>query len=223
MRCRPRASRPQMSRNSVKPLIVEGHVSHGFTNATNNFELRRKLQEITDTCTEDKIGEQLQLITELSADYPHSITLLEQKEPGDPNSLRFNCHEYAFGLRGSEKVETISSWYTDIFPDAGFVTLLITRVLTEKSEGNLQTGDLVVYFSDGKVAHSGIYVDGKVRSKWGGGHLWEHGLYEVPLSYGSEPRFFTALPREVSEERFLKDAKRRGHELYPTTFEWPFD
>ena len=194
-----------------------------LTKTTNNLQLRKKIQEITDTYTGEKIGAQPRLIAELAAAYPHSITLLEEKKAGDPHSLQFNCHEYAFGLRDSKKVKRISLLYEDIFPDGHFVSWLIANALTETSKGKLQQGDVVVYFSKSEATHSGLWVDGKIRSKWGGCHLWEHGLYEIPISYGSRLRFFQALPSKVSAEEFLRFAKGRHYELYANTEEWPFD
>jgi hypothetical protein len=197
----------------------------GISATAISFELRTKLQQITDTYVGERIGEQPRLIAELSALHPHSITLLERKEAGPKhrNSLQFNCHEYAFGLRGSQKVARVSFVYQDIFPGEDFVTWLINNVLTQKLEDKLRPGDVVVYTSDTEVAHSGIWANGRVRSKWGSGHLWEHGLYELPLSYGSKYCFFEALSGDVSEDMFLKYTKIKGHELYPNTFEWPFD
>ena len=42
-------------------------------------------------------------------------------------------------------------------------------------------GDLIVYCDRGEVRHSGIVsIPGRVRSKWGKGHVWEHGVWETP-------------------------------------------
>ena len=54
----------------------------------------------------------------------------------------------------------------------------------------LPMGDFVIYFNGVTVRHSGIWMGGRVQSKWGTGHLWEHALHEVPLRYGDEVGFF---------------------------------
>src|SRR6266404_4645315 len=57
-------------------------------------------------------------------------------------------------------------------------------------------GEFVIYFNGVTVRHSGIWMGGRVQSKWGTGHLWEHALHEVPLRYGDEVGFFCAVPAE---------------------------
>ncbi len=50
---------------------------------------------------------------------------------------------------------------------------------------------LALYFDTDKPKHAGLMKsDSRVSSKWGLGHLWEHGLREVPSSYGDDVRFF---------------------------------
>lgn len=189
----------------------------------NNLDLRKRLQEITDTYVEGKSGEQPRLVSDLAKIHPHSIRLLELKDPENPKSLRFNCHEYAFGLRNSSKVEKISFTYQDIFPGPDYVTWLIARVLTEINFREVQNEDVIIYFSASGVTHSGIWRDMKITSKWGECHLWEHGVYEVPLCYGSDLLFFKAFRVEKCEESFIRYAKLKGQEIYPSTFELPFD
>jgi len=57
------------------------------------------------------------------------------------------------------------------------------------------------YFKDGAPTHAGKWHDGQVRSKWGErSHLWQHGVYELPLEYGSDVRPFMKLPRPEIED-----------------------
>jgi hypothetical protein len=92
-----------------------------------------------------------------------------------------------------------------IFPNAAYVTSLIATVLIETD--NPADGDFVVYFQDGMVKHSGIWAGGRVQSKWGTGHLWEHALHEVPLRYGDHVRFFRAVPTEQCVAAFVTFAQ----------------
>ncbi len=43
-----------------------------------------------------------------------------------------------------------------------------------------------------------------IKSEWGGGLFLEHGLWEVPESYGNVVRFYPRLHAEKAEEAFLE-------------------
>ena len=58
-----------------------------------------------------------------------------------------------------------------------------------------QVGDLAIYLveigGDREQTHIGrIKSPGRVLSKWGYGHVYEHTLDEVPVEYGEHVRFF---------------------------------
>ncbi|MBI2172644.1 MAG: hypothetical protein HYT73_00335 [Candidatus Aenigmarchaeota archaeon] len=54
-----------------------------------------------------------------------------------------------------------------------------------------EEGDVVIYVNMATGQNVGIYVgDGRVRLKWGFGHVYEHDLGSVPSIYGNEVRFF---------------------------------
>ena len=64
-----------------------------------------------------------------------------------------------------------------------------------RAESNVATGDIVVYFTnDGDVVHAGRVYGDLVRSKWAAGHLWDHGVLELPIGYGSMVRFYAPSP-----------------------------
>ena len=169
----------------------------------NNTQLRVKLQHIADTYIGEEAEKQIQPIADLSAIHPHSIRLVQKAITGQPETFRFNCHEYTFDLLASEEVRCIARRYRDIFPGRDFVIWLIENYLTELANSEVQDGDFIVYFSDGLIMHSGLYSNGKVRSKWGLCHLWEHKINEVPNSYGQEFRFFRRVTRQVCITAFV--------------------
>jgi hypothetical protein len=68
----------------------------------------------------------------------------------------------------------------------------------EVTDAEPERGDVVVYRNDDQICHAGIVQDGRIVSKWGGGHVWRHGLFEVPSSYGRGAQFFKALPAGVA-------------------------
>jgi hypothetical protein len=182
---------------------------------SNNSELRERLQAITDSCSgQNDLQKQVGLIVALYASHPHSISPIGEAQPGKPETYRFNCHEYAFDLRGSSEIKKIAVQYHSIFPGRDYVAWLIENVLTEVTISEARDGDFVVYFSNDQIMHTGVWTSSKVRSKWGLAHLWEHGLYEVPASYGNTVRFFRKLAREQCIAAFVQYAEGRlGHPL----------
>lgn len=151
--------------------------------------LRQRIDEATEGVPDlDQLG----LIAALAREYLHSIQLVVQAVLERRETWAFNCHAYTFGLR--DYVTRTA------FPTAAYVTSLMRDVLIETEEP--EDGDFVVYFKKGSVAHSGVWSCGRVRSKWGTGHVWEHALHEVPLRYGDEVRFFRAVPAERCIEAF---------------------
>ena len=74
-------------------------------------------------------------------------------------------------------------------------------------------GDYIVYLDHGKPVHAGKLVCDKVVSKWGErGQLWQHGVLEVPIKYGSDLRFFRQLPKGICLDAFKRwaDLKLSG-------------
>ncbi len=52
-------------------------------------------------------------------------------------------------------------------------------------------GDLVLYLEDNHPKHWGIHVgSGRVRSKWGAGHIFEHDIAAVMSVYGNLVIFY---------------------------------
>jgi hypothetical protein len=68
----------------------------------------------------------------------------------------------------------------------------------------------VVYAAGSRIEHAGRVNKKAIESKWGLGHTWRHGLYEVPWRYGNVVRFFSHLSQEESVRAFLHYAARRG-------------
>ena len=100
-----------------------------------------------------------------------------------------------------------------IFAAGAFAHWLLDQgLLEEVSQRDRQSGDIVVYFGlDGRFKHAGLATgNGRVLSKWGIGHLYEHGLLEVPESYGSEIRLFRGLPYRVAFGYFRRFAEEYG-------------
>lgn len=100
-------------------------------------------------------------------------------------------------------LKSIAHGSQDIYPGGEFTTFLIRNFLKETEQDQARDGDLVLYFREGTPKHAGKWYTEKVRSKWGYySHLWQHGLYELPLEYGNDLRFFQQLPRTEIEYAF---------------------
>lgn len=180
----------------------------------NNSELRRRLQEITCTpAKRDVTPDQLeQMIAKLASTHPHSIRRLPDEAQG------YRCFVYAFELVESLKYRLIAfadeAEGRDVFyAGPGFARFLMkTGTLPEISHGNARRGDVVIYLDDdGAPKHAGKIAseDKRVKSKWGGGLFLEHGLWEVPESYGNTVRFYRGIPAQKAEQAFLEFAGSR--------------
>lgn len=153
-----------------------------------NEELRRALTEIVNCKDISKHEERL---TELGKQIPHTIDVLpEVDEAGD-----YNCVMYALDLIGYIKPATtyVSGHY---HADTTFLAHLVDEnVLAETDDVSAK---VVVYYRNNEVAHVGSNEGGgRIKSKWGCGLLYEHGVWEVPSSYGNQARWFESANPEL--------------------------
>jgi len=143
------------------------------------------LQTIVDENTESHVGNQITLIADLSKILPHSIKLEKEARLDNDQTWRYNCYTYAFCLSDSTE-------FVDI----------IEQHLTEIEQNEIQDGDYIIYFHNGKPQHAGRIRNNKVVSKWGMYHLWEHDIWEIPVEYGDTVRFFNQIPLEECVSAF---------------------
>ena len=107
----------------------------------------------------------------------------------------------------------IATRHKTIFPSGDYVSWLIENILTEVSESEAQDGDFVVYFFKDQVKHSGLWRVGKVHSKWGLCHLWEHAIHEVPAEHGDKVRLFRKITRDQCVTGFVSYVRTKLGEL----------
>ena len=135
------------------------------------------------------IGEHRQKIEEIGRRISHTITFVE--------AGRAPCIPYALGLVARRAYWSIAE-RTGVQAKSDFMEWLLSR-LEELDEP--ASGALVVYSNKGQLTHVGtIRGAGKVISKWGWFPAYEHGLWEVPASYGNQVKFF----RKPDEEEALR-------------------
>jgi hypothetical protein len=168
--------------------------------------LREQLEEITDCYADDRVAEQIPQIAELNARFPHSISLLQS---AIPETFQFNCYQHSFGLARAESVTRIMKEYWHVFSGREFVRFLLNTRLEEIRADNAREGDHVIY-EGSEIEHAGIVRGERIESKWDLGHLWRHGVYEVPLRYGDHVRYFQRLTSETCVGAFLEYAAERG-------------
>lgn len=155
-----------------------------------NIELRTFLHEITSGAERRSPQEHEELIAKIAYRIPHSIRPGQRRVCRDVRTWRFNCHAYTFGLTECEAFWQLQEVNDDAWPHSTFIeSLLPTFQLVRGDAG----GENVVLYRNesGQLKHSGIARGGLVHSKWGDGNTWAHGLYEVPISYGSIVDRFT--------------------------------
>lgn len=148
-----------------------------------NYILREQLTEITSNIHPTLHPNQ---VLKLREKMNHSIELIE-KPPAFPKE-NYICHDYALGLINCHEymddfhARTNNAW-SDDYPN--FITYLVQkRVLipTKYSDANL-----ILYLDENnKPKHPGIICpNGRIRSKWGLGCIWEHEMFEIPSIYGN--------------------------------------
>ena len=157
------------------------------------WELRDALNRLTmapDGMGIEWLETQIKEIETLKVRHPHSIAL---HTVWDSKLTDVNCYMFALGLATNE----IADWRdVGIQPDTktGFIGLLLkSTILTRCASDEMPQRGLVFYFTDDdRPVHAGRCAAGAVISKWGDGctHIWRHGLWEVPSSYGVRVRFF---------------------------------
>src|SRR5258708_3652607 len=164
-------------------------------------EIREELDRLIDNYADspEHLAEQVGLITNLPAKYGASISLVNEKKPGE---LQFNCYQYSFGLADVEVVTEVLRRNGYIFPNREFVQHLIATRLREIAAKDAKDGDHVLY-AGSQIEHAGRIAQGSVESKWGNGHLWRHGLFEIPLRYGDTLRVFQHISQADSINAFL--------------------
>ncbi len=169
---------------------------------SNNLKLREELQKITENMNNhgENVGRQIVLINNLAREYPHSIKIIEEAKQTEDDSWRYNCYMFAFDLRGKKELNDVGLRIYKILPDSQFAIYLLKDHLSEIKPEEVQDGDYVIYFEDGRPTHAGKVCGQNIVSKWGTAHRWQHGLYEVPLNYGNGIKFC----KQLAPDRCLK-------------------
>ena len=157
------------------------------------MSLRGVLNQITG---ELDIQKHPALLEELRAKNRHAIEIVELADPDED----FNCVMFALDLIGS--IVPTCSPLGRYYMNTEFMQHLIYKSYVTPISSP-EVGALVVYTRDEKISHVGVVQEnGQVRSKWGVGHLYDHDVWEVPVSFGSDIRYFRGMDPDHAFEVF---------------------
>lgn len=169
--------------------------------------LRKRLQEMTQV---DDVSQHPALLHALARECPNTITLLDSVHP----IRRYTCLMHVFDFTEKAEYAAIATHRLGrIYAAGAFAHWLLDRgLLVEVTSSDVRNGDLVFYFGDdGRFKHAGLSLaNGRVVSKWGIGYLYQHGLFEVPDSYGDKVRFFRKLAYDEAFGYFLHFGEYSG-------------
>jgi hypothetical protein len=174
----------------------------------NNRPLRVELDKITEDYadSDDRLSEQIDLVTRLALKYNASISLVRETKPGEPP---FSCYQHSFSLVGVESIKRIMDENWHITLGRQFIQYLVDTRLDEIFIEHAKDGDHVLYIG-AQIEHAGRVAQDGVESKWGRAHLWRHGVFEVPLRYGDTVSFFRHISQDVAIQAFHEYAAIRG-------------
>lgn len=175
------------------------------------------LRAALDAITSDRVllKDHVPRIGALQARHAHTIVA----HPVD-HTPGFNCFAFAFGLSNQAEYVRIAAaehraGESRFFASSAFAgALLRDGALTPVCRRDLEPDDVALYGAVDKPVHAGRALDARrIRSKWGRGHLYDHGLWEVPGHYGYVVRFYRAassVPFPTWFDRFV-----RAHPAWP--------
>jgi hypothetical protein len=128
-------------------------------------------------------------LLEIAAEVSHTIRILPA--PSGESLTEFNCVMHALNIVGRVQDpygRPFARWYAD----TAFLRSLIDRGMLQPSKPITEA--VVTWSSAEGLKHVGVLVaPDRAASKWGVGYLFEHGLLEVPVSYGDQLAFYSPL------------------------------
>jgi hypothetical protein len=176
----------------MSPRVQKKGAIHSVPRGVGNDRLRDCLERMTHDGS--PVETYPQKLLALANEMPHTIRVLPS--PGNEPLDRYNCVMYALGLVGQMRNPYLV-WSFRLGLE--FLSQLIEGGVLNPSEAT--AGGLVTWSSPTGLKHVGLLVSpDRSVSKWSIGQLLEHGLYEVPTSYGDGLAFYSPLEPKVLEE-----------------------
>ena len=158
------------------------------------------------------LAAQLVRLEELRAEFGHTVSAMSTAT----SNLRFNCVMHALQVEENAELYRLLVSLTygpqkelDISMDTGFIRWLVAA--GSIAEVSAEDAELAAYSVDDKYTHIGrVLSTGRVQSKWGTAHLYEHALFEVPSSYGDTVQYFSGSDVETVLLEFWAYAESKG-------------
>ena len=150
------------------------------------INLRIKLQEITDNNL--NVDDHISAIEEIRNVYLHSIYIMPSAF--DEPLEQYNCVMHALDLaaRGFDPCDFKGRFYAN----TEFLSDMIEKGHIE--ECNQKNGNIITWSNNERIMHVGLILDNDIAiSKWGIGHLYKHGLHEIPENYGSQINYYKPI------------------------------
>jgi hypothetical protein len=168
--------------------------------------LREELERATNL--QPDVAGHLTAVQALQSKYPHRVVFVQQGNP------LVNCFMYALGIApySIPPMKTASDNRLGLGNNclAEALTFLACHGVIKRREAE-DVELLVLYSHDGRLLHAGRPLGaGRYCSKWGKGAVWEHGLLELPDSYGDRFGYWTAACGDQIERALLVLAWERG-------------
>jgi len=177
-------------------------VKGGEAGACGHAALRRLLYEITET---ESSKLHAQLIHAGVARYPNAVVRVMDTNANVSRTV-FNCVMYAFDWVDCAEPNVVGTGpqqYRFLIDTVFMEKVISQQLIIETPAALANTTDLVVYFDGLQLRHvAKIMSESTCASKWGVGHLYEHGLWDVPETYGNQVKYFK-VPDRAALEQFL--------------------
>ena len=170
--------------------------------------LREALDQVA-AIEPNQVPRQPTLVATLRSRCPHGIEIADDPEVANIPLDQFTCFVHALGLAESRVVERIARALDRGYISSDFVAFLVGHLFESVSTEEARDGDIVLYWNDKTITHTGKVRSERVISKWGTGYLWQHDVFEVPMRYGSRVTFYRPLDRPVVEQAFVTYLKQR--------------
>ncbi len=124
-------------------------------------------------------------------------------------SSRMTRFRFAFG----EKIPTEVWREIERLPPAAHRDLLaktlLENILPLHDEREVDD-EFVVYLDGDTPKHFGRITGNKVRSEWGRGRVLNHGLWEVPLTYGNKVKYSSGVIDFALLRKTIEDLRKKA-------------
>ena len=162
------------------------------------LELRKKLDDIAGTSIED-VAHHRQHVEALNAVIPHGIKYIE-----DGGGHTCDCMQYMLEIPAD--LVSLAGVFHEIIDE--FFGVALPRLLDQAAGSENSKPLVIVYFNDGKAKHIGHVKGDRIISKWGKNPVYEHGITEVPASYGDEYELFKRPSVQYITNKFIQFVRR---------------